>query len=135
MHSWPTHFCPKPNLPSTHVPPSKPKVKIADFGLAKRSAAGAAGQMSTVCGTPQYVAPEVIQGTPGLMYGPQVLMRVRVRVVRLRRRVLNLHCPWSAMLMRLAALALDVRAETTTSQHSQPCALTQPYHCCGFSHS
>ncbi|KIY91268.1 calcium/calmodulin-dependent protein kinase I [Monoraphidium neglectum] len=44
------------------------KVKIADFGLAKRSAAGA---MSTVCGTPQYVAPEVIQGTPGLMYGPQ----------------------------------------------------------------
>lgn len=44
------------------------KVKIADFGLAKRSA----DAMSTVCGTPQYVAPEVIQGTPGLEYGPQV---------------------------------------------------------------
>jgi serine/threonine protein kinase len=57
-------------IPS-HPPPLRVnhQVKIADFGLAKRSAAGA---MSTVCGTPQYVAPEVIQGTPGLMYGPKV---------------------------------------------------------------
>lgn len=44
------------------------KVKIADFGLAKQSA----DMMSTVCGTPQYVAPEVIQGTAGTVYGPAV---------------------------------------------------------------
>ncbi|KAF6261155.1 kinase-like domain-containing protein [Scenedesmus sp. NREL 46B-D3] len=45
-------------------------VKIADFGLAKQSA----DAMSTVCGTPQYVAPEVIQGTSGTVYGPAVDM-------------------------------------------------------------
>ena len=45
-------------------------VKIADFGLAKRSA----DAMSTVCGTPQYVAPEVIQGTANVEYGPAVRM-------------------------------------------------------------
>ena len=33
-------------------------VKIADFGLAKKAAESA---MNTICGTPQYVAPEVIQ--------------------------------------------------------------------------
>jgi serine/threonine protein kinase len=43
-------------------------VKIADFGLAKQSA----DAMSTVCGTPQYVAPEVIQGTAHTVYGPEV---------------------------------------------------------------
>lgn len=43
-------------------------IKIADFGLAKK----AAESMDTICGTPQYVAPEVIQGTPGLMYGKGV---------------------------------------------------------------
>jgi len=45
------------------------KVKIADFGLAKKAQEN---QMETICGTPQYVAPEVIQGTPGLMYSPAV---------------------------------------------------------------
>ena len=41
------------------------KVKIADFGLAKKAAES---QMETICGTPQYVAPEVIQVAhqPGL---------------------------------------------------------------------
>jgi calcium/calmodulin-dependent protein kinase I len=73
-------------------------LKIADFGLARRvpgwaggsagagagagaggggsgGAAGASafsGAMSTVCGTPQYVAPEVIAGVPGLEYGAKV---------------------------------------------------------------
>lgn len=40
------------------------KVKIADFGLAKMNVEA----MSTICGTPQYVAPEIIQGTKGLVY-------------------------------------------------------------------
>jgi calcium/calmodulin-dependent protein kinase I len=34
-------------------------VKVADFGLAKKYAGAA---LSTICGTPQYVAPEVIKG-------------------------------------------------------------------------
>ena len=33
-------------------------IKIADFGLAKKQAQA---QLSTICGTPQYVAPEVIR--------------------------------------------------------------------------
>lgn len=41
-------------------------IKIADFGLAK--AAPTPGQLKTVVGTPQYVAPEVIQGVPGQTY-------------------------------------------------------------------
>jgi len=40
-------------------------VKIADFGLAKRAAEST---METICGTPQYVAPEVILGIPGNKY-------------------------------------------------------------------
>ena len=39
---------------SEHEPPA---VKIADFGLAKKMAEQS---MQTICGTPQYVAPEVI---------------------------------------------------------------------------
>lgn len=33
-------------------------IKIADFGLAKKYGQAA---LSTICGTPQYVAPEVIK--------------------------------------------------------------------------
>lgn len=51
-------------------PDDMTKIKIADFGLAKK----AVGDMHTICGTPQYVAPEVIKGTPGLVYGPGVDM-------------------------------------------------------------
>ena len=40
-------------------------IKIADFGLARHAAASC---METVCGTPQYVAPEIIMGTPGNTY-------------------------------------------------------------------
>lgn len=61
-HPTPSHPTP------THPVPLVLQVKIADFGLAKRSA----GAMSTVCGTPQYVAPEVIQGTATVEYGPAV---------------------------------------------------------------
>ncbi|GLI71611.1 hypothetical protein VaNZ11_016876 [Volvox africanus] len=45
-------------------------VKIADFGLAKHAVNG----MQTICGTPQYVAPEVIVGAKGHVYGPGVDM-------------------------------------------------------------
>lgn len=34
------------------------QIKIADFGLAKQAGMG---QFATVCGTPQYVAPEVLE--------------------------------------------------------------------------
>ncbi|KAG1660285.1 hypothetical protein FOA52_006752 [Chlamydomonas sp. UWO 241] len=47
------------------------RVKIADFGLAKMTAGEA---MQTVCGTPQYVAPEVILGHKSTQYGPGVDM-------------------------------------------------------------
>lgn len=42
-----------------------PAVKIADFGLAKKMKES---QMQTICGTPQYVAPEVILVRPGLWH-------------------------------------------------------------------
>lgn len=43
-------------------------VKIADFGLARRYAGPSA--LTTICGTPQYVAPEIIKGGPA-RYGPE----------------------------------------------------------------
>lgn len=49
-------------------------IKIADFGLAKQSSDA---NMNTACGTPGYVAPEVLeagQGDKGLTYGKQVDM-------------------------------------------------------------
>lgn len=47
-------------------------IKLADFGLAKVSAANQA--MQTVCGTPQYVAPEVINESASDSYGVEVDM-------------------------------------------------------------
>mmetsp|Transcript_24193 Transcript_24193/g.82595 ORF Transcript_24193/g.82595 Transcript_24193/m.82595 type:complete len:371 (+) Transcript_24193:173-1285(+) len=47
------------------------QVKIADFGLAKKAAESA---MATICGTPQYVAPEMISGEPQLTYSSKVDM-------------------------------------------------------------
>jgi len=43
------------------------KVKIADFGLA--NVLGTTANLVTACGTPDYVAPEILQGLP---YGPEV---------------------------------------------------------------
>ena len=36
-------------------------IKIADFGLARRYMGASA--MTTICGTPQYVAPEIIKAS------------------------------------------------------------------------
>eukprot|EP00210_Caulerpa_lentillifera_P006174 g5899.t1 len=47
------------------------RIKITDFGLAKLTQGG---QMSTIVGTPQYVAPEIIRGLPGLTYSVAVDM-------------------------------------------------------------
>ena len=44
-------------------------VKICDLGLAKKSTEKI---METVCGTPQYVSPEVITSQPGSSFGPGV---------------------------------------------------------------
>eukprot|EP00210_Caulerpa_lentillifera_P006126 g5853.t1 len=41
-----------------------PKVKIVDFGLAKSLQKGT-NKMGTICGTPQYVAPEIIKDQDG----------------------------------------------------------------------
>lgn len=43
-------------------------IKIADFGLARRYIGPSA--LTTICGTPQYVAPEIIKGGP-THYGPE----------------------------------------------------------------
>mmetsp|Transcript_38480 Transcript_38480/g.46443 ORF Transcript_38480/g.46443 Transcript_38480/m.46443 type:complete len:493 (+) Transcript_38480:224-1702(+) len=45
-------------------------VQIADFGLAKRSTTDAA--MDTMCGSPMYIAPEVISTKAGVGYSPAV---------------------------------------------------------------
>jgi len=39
-----------------------PEIKISDFGLSKAFGAGAAARLETSCGTPDYVAPEVLRG-------------------------------------------------------------------------
>lgn len=46
-------------------------IKITDFGLAKLRDEGEEKTMSTACGTPGYVAPEVLKNEP---YGPAVDM-------------------------------------------------------------
>ena len=38
------------------------EIKISDFGLSKAFGAGAAARLETSCGTPDYVAPEVLRG-------------------------------------------------------------------------
>lgn len=52
--------------------PNYDVIKVADFGLAKVvSGGGADGSMTTTCGTPGYVAPEVLEQNPN-GYGPEV---------------------------------------------------------------
>jgi len=56
--------------------PNYEVIKVADFGLAKvlsggGGSSGADDSMTTTCGTPGYVAPEVLEQNPG-GYGPEV---------------------------------------------------------------
>ena len=44
-------------------------VKICDLGLAKKATEKL---MEAVCGTPQYVSPEVVNSKPGGSFGPEV---------------------------------------------------------------
>jgi len=41
------------------------EIKLIDFGLSKRNLGGGIAKMSTVVGTPYYVAPEVLGGNYG----------------------------------------------------------------------
>ena len=62
-------------LLNSMVPNDFSNIKIADFGLAK--AIDNRGYLTTVCGSPQYVAPEVVQphqAIGGSAYGPEVDM-------------------------------------------------------------
>eukprot|EP00959_Pyramimonas_sp_CCMP1952_P090391 1892322-Pyramimonas_sp.AAC.1 len=43
-------------------------IKIADFGLSKQQEAA----METICGSPQYVAPEILTAQQGVKYGKEV---------------------------------------------------------------
>ncbi|KAL4442683.1 hypothetical protein ABPG77_006677 [Micractinium sp. CCAP 211/92] len=54
-------------------------IKIADFGLARRYAGPSA--LTTICGTPQYVAPEIIKASVGHGAGRPSAVRPRVRPV------------------------------------------------------
>uniref|UniRef100_A0A061RYX8 Meiosis-specific serine/threonine-protein kinase MEK1 n=1 Tax=Tetraselmis sp. GSL018 TaxID=582737 RepID=A0A061RYX8_9CHLO len=62
-------------LVGSDVPGDFSQIKIVDFGLAKH--VDNRGYLTTVCGSPQYVAPEVLQIHPGAgssVYGPKVDM-------------------------------------------------------------
>lgn len=41
------------------------EIKLIDFGLSKRNLSGGIDKMTTVVGTPYYVAPEVLKGSYG----------------------------------------------------------------------
>ncbi|KAG9011197.1 hypothetical protein FRB94_008796 [Tulasnella sp. JGI-2019a] len=47
-----------------------PIIKVADFGLAKQATGGTF--LHTMCGTPQYLAPEVVTGAPNAGYDSKV---------------------------------------------------------------
>ena len=50
---------PPPSLPSSELPPADGYLKIVDWGFAKK----VVDKTFTTCGTPEYLAPELVQGT------------------------------------------------------------------------
>ena len=60
-HRGPNSTPPLPHTPSSrHDAPTARGAQIGDFGLAARAALGGRAAMETVCGTPLYMAPEIV---------------------------------------------------------------------------
>lgn len=112
-----------------------PAVKIADFGLAKKMAEQS---MQTICGTPQYVAPEVILVRGFLPYYPKCCAAPEVTSVGRdlpADAVLLLQRPTSATITTDRCPANSASACCTYGDHDvlspaatrAPCSLgTQP---------
>lgn len=87
--------------------------------------------MSTVCGTPQYVAPEVIQGTAGTVYGPAVRTPASPSSSRWMHWPHHQLCYSSELRQPQAALALRARSQYSSNLPCQTVFTTGCRWTCG----